>query len=105
MAEAMLLGTPVIATNWSANTEFMNEEVACMVDYTLVELEKDYGPFKKGQRWAQPKLEQVVDFMKLLYGNPEKRKEYSLQGKKMLESSLGLEITSNKIKERMKEIV
>ena len=105
MAEAMLLGTPVIATNWSANTEFMNEKVACMVDYTLVKLEKDYGPFKKGQRWAQPKLEQVVEYMKLLYGNPEKRKEYSLQGKKMLESSLGLEITSNKIKERMKEIV
>ncbi len=41
MAEAMLNDTPVIATNWSSNTEFMNEKVACMVDYKFTELEKD----------------------------------------------------------------
>ena len=31
MAEAMYLGTPVIATAWSGNTEFMNDHTACMV--------------------------------------------------------------------------
>jgi len=36
LAEAMALGTPVIATNYSANTEFMNSDVACMVDYNRI---------------------------------------------------------------------
>lgn len=47
MAEAMYLGTPVIATNWSGNTEFMNNDTACMVGYDLIELDKDYDVFKK----------------------------------------------------------
>jgi glycosyltransferase involved in cell wall biosynthesis len=52
LAEAMLLGTPVVATNWSATTEFMNPNTACLVDYELVEIEKDIGPYKKGWIWA-----------------------------------------------------
>ena len=47
MAEAMIVGTPVIATNWSSNTEFMNSDVACMVDCNFVSLEKDSPPYKK----------------------------------------------------------
>lgn len=44
MAEAMELGTAVIATDWSANTEFMNEDVACMVPAEVVELDHDSPP-------------------------------------------------------------
>lgn len=51
-AEAMYLGKPVIGTNWSSNTDFMNEKNACLVDYKLVQLEKDYGPYKSYQYWA-----------------------------------------------------
>ena len=45
MAEAMYVGTPVIATNWSGNTEFMNSDTACMVGYDMKELDKDFEPF------------------------------------------------------------
>ena len=42
MAESMYVGTPVIATDWSGNTEFMNSDTACMVGYDMIELDKDY---------------------------------------------------------------
>ncbi len=66
MAEAMLLGTPVIATNWSANTEFMNRESACMVDYKKTAIEQDIPPFKKGYHWAEADVAQAAAYMKQL---------------------------------------
>lgn len=54
IAEAMALGKPVVATGWSGNMDFMTRENACPVDYALVTLETDHGPYTRGQRWADP---------------------------------------------------
>lgn len=67
MAEAMLNHVPVIATSWSANTEFMNSQVACMVDYYLKTLERDLPPYKKRNRWAEPDVEDAAEYMRRLY--------------------------------------
>lgn len=67
LAEAMCMGTPVIATNWSATTEFMNQTCACLVNYDLVQIEKDIGPYKKGNRWAEPNIDHAAFFMRKLY--------------------------------------
>lgn len=70
LAEAMLLGTPTIATNWSSNTEFMTKETACMVEVELVTLDRDIGSFKKGNRWAEPDVKQAAGYMRRLYEEP-----------------------------------
>lgn len=67
MAEAMLNHVPTIATAWSANTEFMNSQVACMVDYHLKTLERDMPPYRKGNRWAEPDVEDAAAYMRRLY--------------------------------------
>ncbi|WP_449290285.1 glycosyltransferase family 4 protein [Oscillibacter ruminantium] len=67
MAESMLLGTPVIGTNWSANTEFMSEKTACMVDAQIIALPRDYPPYHKGDHWAQPDEHQAAQWMRRLY--------------------------------------
>jgi glycosyltransferase involved in cell wall biosynthesis len=70
-AEAMALGTPVIATAWSATTHFMDETSACMVDYEMVELEKDYPPFRKGYRWAEADSTKASEYMRKLFDDRE----------------------------------
>lgn len=66
IAEAMYLGKPVIATNWSGNVDFMNEENSLPVSYELVELTEDYGPYKKGQLWAEPSQTDAASKMQVI---------------------------------------
>jgi len=43
VAECMFLGKPVIATDWSATAEFLNETTGCPVRSSPVTLEKNFG--------------------------------------------------------------
>lgn len=70
MAEAMLLKTACIATNWSSNTEFMDSETACMVPYTMVQIEKGEGSYPAGATWADPDMQETARYMKLLKDSP-----------------------------------
>ncbi|KAI4447561.1 hypothetical protein C823_002080 [Eubacterium plexicaudatum ASF492] len=104
LAEAMLLGTPVIATNWSANTEFMNKETACMVDYRLCTLEQELPPFHAGSRWADPDIRQAAAYMKKLYEDRAYYQKISSAAKAHIRQTLSIERASARMKERLEEI-
>jgi glycosyltransferase involved in cell wall biosynthesis len=70
VAECMFLGKPVIATDWSATAEFLNETNGCPVRASLVTLEKNYGPYTKGQAWAEPDIAHAASWMQKLAGDP-----------------------------------
>ncbi|PZD96477.1 glycosyltransferase family 1 protein [Paenibacillus sambharensis] len=68
LAEAMYLGKPVIGTNWSSNTDFMNNDNSCPVRFDLVQVGQDHGPYKAYQYWADPDLDHASEYMeKLVY--------------------------------------
>lgn len=104
LAEAMSLGTPVIATNWSGNTEFMNQSVACMVDAELVVLKQDYPPFHKGSRWAEPDISQAAMHLRNLYENQRFRKTLADRASVFITDKLGIDAISGLIAARMEEI-
>ena len=62
----MARGKVVLATDWSGNTDFMNAHNALPVDYRLVTLQADAGPYRKGERWAEPALDDAVIKLRLL---------------------------------------
>jgi GT2 family glycosyltransferase/glycosyltransferase involved in cell wall biosynthesis/Flp pilus assembly protein TadD len=52
--EAMAMGLPTIATRWSGNLEFMNDDNSYLVGYKLVDAPPD--TWLRGQQWAQPSV-------------------------------------------------
>jgi glycosyltransferase involved in cell wall biosynthesis len=87
-AEAMYLGTPVIATNWSATTEFMSRQTACLVDYDMVVLERPLGPYPKGSRWADADITQAADYMVKLYQDKAYYQDISQNAKQSIRLQL-----------------
>ncbi len=104
MAEAMLNETVCIATNWSANTEFMNDEVACMVDYTFSILKKTSEPYKKGSRWAEPNVATAAQYMKRLATDKEYYIQKVTKAKEYVDRKLGMESVTDLIKSRIDKI-
>ncbi len=69
LAEAMLLGKPVIATNYSGNTAFMNAQNSLLVDYELVPIAEDGGIYRQGYRWAEPSEDHAARLMRWVFQN------------------------------------
>ncbi len=71
VAESMYLGKPVLSTNWSATSEFVNRQNGCPVDFELVELERNFGPYSKGQHWANAKIDHAAALMQQLVSDSD----------------------------------
>jgi len=69
--EAMACGLPVIATNWSAHTDFMTEDVAYPLRVERLIPAKAKCPYYKGFRWAQPDEDHLAHLMRHVYENRE----------------------------------
>jgi glycosyltransferase involved in cell wall biosynthesis len=80
MAEAMACGKAVIATPWSGNADFTRADNALLVDYSLVELTRDLGPYKRGNHWAEPDVDSAARRMREVAGSPELRERLRVRG-------------------------
>lgn len=104
LAEAMLLGTPVIATNWSSNTEFMDCESSCMVKYRLIANKKREGLYKKGCIWAEPDIEDAAAYMGRLKDDQVFYEKMKINGRRCLEERLNVKKLADLWSQAIKEI-
>ena len=60
VAEAMVLGKPVISTDYSATTALVTPETGWPVDFALVPVAEGAYPFHEGQVWADADLDHAA---------------------------------------------
>jgi glycosyltransferase involved in cell wall biosynthesis len=67
-AQAMLLGIPVVATAYSGNLQFMDEQSAALVGYQLVPVEDPARVYGKtpGAVWAEPDVGDAAEQLRRL---------------------------------------
>jgi glycosyltransferase involved in cell wall biosynthesis len=100
-AEAMSLGKPVILTNWSGNTDYMTRENSIGIDYELIRVGKQYGPYPPEGLWADPDLKQAAFWMKQLVKDPELVKRMGKLAKKTIRQEFSPEAVGKLIHGRL----
>ena len=70
IAEAMAMGKPAIATDYSGNKDFMSAANSLLVPYRLVEVRPDeYLYHEPGQTWAEPDLDAAAAAMSRVFND------------------------------------
>lgn len=72
VARAMLLGRPVIATDYGATTDLVTPATGMPVERRLVAVPPGGHPFGDGQLWADPDLDHAAWLMARLVAEPER---------------------------------
>lgn len=104
IAEAMLLGKPVIATGYSGNMDFMSDETAHLVPWTRVKVGKDAEAYDEDATWAEPDLGAAAVLMREVFENPERARAKAQLGKEDLESRFTPERTGARMKARLEHL-
>jgi glycosyltransferase involved in cell wall biosynthesis len=89
LAEAMLLGRPVVATGWSGNLAFMDPQSAALVGYRLVAPD-DPRQVYHGAHWAEPDLAEAAAQLRRLADDAPARRALGACGQAAARARLGV---------------
>lgn len=104
LAEAMCLGKPTVATNYSGNTEFMNENNSFLVDYLLGFIVKPDINYLSKTLWANPIMEDAVLKLREVYENKLLRDEKAFNAKQYVKENLSFHFVGSIMKQRLEYI-
>jgi glycosyltransferase involved in cell wall biosynthesis len=104
IAEAMVLGKPVIATAYSGNMDFMTEDTSLAVGYHLVPVLEGEYPHHEGQRWADPDYEQATSYMVKLVDDPAMGRAIGKKARLHMQSYFDYRSTGLRYRDRLNEI-
>lgn len=101
MAEAMSRCKPVIATGYSGNMDFTDEENSYLVDYSLIPIGSGHEPYPASQRWADPDLEHAARLLRHVYENRAEAAEKGRRGAEVIARRYSIDACSRFLVERL----
>ena len=103
LAEAMMLGKPVIATGYSGNLEFMKSENSWLVDHQLIPV-RDGGRIYQSGEWAEPSEEHAVRLMREVFEDRAAAQDRARHGTREVIEQLSPGVIGARMKARLDEI-
>ena len=104
MAEAMYFGKPVIATNYSGNTDFTRPDNSLLVDYKLIPVGRHCEPYDAGSLWADPNVEQAARHMTNIAASADLRVQLSNAGREFVRTVLSPEAVGQTMRQRFETL-
>jgi glycosyltransferase involved in cell wall biosynthesis len=104
LTECMALGKPVVATDWSANRDYLDVSNGVPVPYRLVEISETFGPYEKGQLWAEPDIEYATKALLALAADPVWRANLGACARARINALYSVESVATAVRARIQSI-
>jgi glycosyltransferase involved in cell wall biosynthesis len=104
LADAMVLGKPVIATGYSGNLDFMNANNSFLIPFRYVTVPPGTPAYPTGARWADPDLGAAAARMRELVAVPQSGRVAGERARRDLTSRWGPPQCGARMVERLKEV-
>lgn len=104
VAECMALGLPVVATDYGATAEYLDETTGYPVAARLVELAAGDYPFAKGQTWADPDLDAAAAAMRAVVAQPAEAARRGGAAKARMRARFAVDTVGRLMSERLAAI-
>ncbi len=104
LAEALSLGTPVVATGYSGNMDFMREENSYLVRYKLVRVRRGNRPYPAGSHWAEPDVDHAVELLQHVYRHREEARQKAQCGAQFLRQYHSLQHVGQLLKAQLDRV-
>ena len=104
MAEAMAIGKPVIATGYSGNVDFMNDENSYLVDYAPSRVGPDCEIYPPDGEWAEPSVEHAAQLMRRVHESREEAAHIGERARADIARVLSPEATGAAMRRRLEEL-
>jgi len=104
IAEAMLLGKPVIVSDYSGNTDFCNEQGAFLVCGDEIKINRGEYPFGDGQYWFDPNVLVASERMKECREDHAERCLKAKHGKYLIESKYNRIVVGQQYRVRLQQL-
>lgn len=104
--EAMSVGNPIISTNLGGVHEWLNDDVAHLIPYSMSNVKNmEFAPwYTTSQEWADVDVKKLRKAMRETYDNQAAAKKMGLQARKFVHKRFSYEMVGNLMKNRLEEI-
>ncbi|HEY4095230.1 MAG TPA: methyltransferase domain-containing protein [Baekduia sp.] len=85
LAEAMLLGKPVIGTGYSGSSDYLSDATGFVVRHELVPIGEGASPYPADGRWAEPDLDHAAELLRLVVDAPDEAAARAERGRAFIQ--------------------
>ena len=105
LIEAMQLGVPVIATGYSGNMDFCDDNTCFLVDYDLIGPQPhEYIFVERDSQWAEPRIDSAASHMRTVVQQGNQADSRALAARLKVQTSFSVEAISRRYAERLEAI-
>lgn len=103
LAQAMAVGRPVVATGYGGPMDYLSEECAELVPYTITTSTAVVHPFPAGTEWAEPDIEAAARAMRSVYGDYDLARRKAWLGRAIVTRQSGPKAAARTLRRRLGE--